>query len=441
MSEEPSQESAEHSDTDQPEYVSVQEVEEVIDENDTGTPEAEDEPMDSTMNGGDNSEGTSGNGVTEKEQGNIEIDLSNNSVAYFDQHEDSIFTVATHPTLPLAATGGGDNATYLWTTHTSPTRFVGKLEGYTESVIASGFTSDGKYLITGDMTGKVLVHKAKKKGQIWTLFAELQQVEEVSWISVHPKQDIFAFGATDGSVWVYQMDESNSPTADLVFTGYSHSMDCTAGAFFDVDNTMGELKLLTVSEDGSIIGWNCYTQQQLFKLNSNQMKGLTPPWVTLDIYENSDHKIAAIGSRNSQVVIINLDAGTIVNVFTALELGPDANIYDASIEGISWCRCANLNLLAVGLVSGDVIIFDTHTWGVRKNMKCQDAVTKVVFFKDSAYLLGSSMDGKVYKWDARTGEVVHTYVGHHMGVLGFGIDCGNRLITAGDEGVSLVYDI
>ncbi|VEU21312.1 DEKNAAC102747 [Brettanomyces naardenensis] len=418
----------------EPEYVSAQEVEEVVDEVE-GAEEPKDDDLedDEAMDAGERQIGA---GARIDQQGNLEIDLSNNSIAYFDEHTDSIFTVATHPTLPLAATGGGDNVTYLWTTHTSPSRLVGKLEGYTESVIGSGFTADGKYLVTGDMTGQVLIHKSKKRGQIWEQYGQLQQVEEVSWITVHPKEDIFAFGSTDGSVWVYQIGDNSA--VELIFTGYSHSLDCTAGEFFDVDNDNGELKLLTVSEDGTVIGWNCYTQQQLFRLDSTQMKGISPPWVSLAV-NDATGKTAAIGSRDSQAAIVNLENGTIVNIFTVLEPKGEADVYDSSIEGISWCR--SLNFLALGLVSGDIFIYDTHTWNVRKNLRCGDSVTKLEFFKDTPLLLGSSMDGKAYKWDSRTGETVYTYTGHHLGVLDFGIDCGNRLITAGDEGVSLVFDI
>ncbi|PYD07638.1 hypothetical protein DND62_30245, partial [Pseudomonas syringae pv. pisi] len=51
-----------------------------------------------------------------------------------------------------------------------------------------------------------------------------------------------------------------------------------------------------------------------------------------------------------------------------------------------------------------------------------------------------SMNGKLYKWDARTGDELFVGVGHNMGVLDFAIaDNGKALITAGDEGVSLIF--
>ncbi|KAG0680428.1 hypothetical protein C6P40_000891 [Pichia californica] len=418
--------------------IDEQEIGEVIDDDKLD----KEEPMEEDYNEADLAEygqddggydeAFEGNGININEDGNIEIDMSNNSQSYFEDHSDSIFTVATHPTLPIACTGGGDNVAYLWTTHSSPAKTVGKLVGYGESVIAAEFTFDGSYLVTGDMSGKIIVFQSSKRGQLWEKYDRiLEDVEEVMWIKTHPKQNVFAFGGIDGSVSVYSIE----PTLELIFSGYSHSTECTNGAFVQVEN-MDELKLVTISEDGSIIGWNCYTQQAEFKFDGNNLKGLTPPWVTIDV--NAASKIVAIGSRDSQVAIINTDNGSLLNTFTALELKEDGDIYDSSIEAIAWCDV--LNLLVIGFVSGDVLIFDSNTWKVRKMLKCKDAVTKIQFLSKSPIFLVSSMDGKVYKWDARTGELLHECVGHHMGVLDFSIDCsGERLVTAGDDGVALVF--
>lgn len=418
--------------------IDEQEIGEIVDEDNL----EQDAPMEEDINEVDiaeygqadvsDEEELAGNGININDDGNIEIDMSNNSQSYFEDHTDSIFTVSTHPTLPIAVTGGGDNVAYLWTTHSTPAKTISKLVGYGESVIASAFTYDGSYLITGDMSGKIIVFKSSKRGQLWERYDRiLEDVEEIMWVKAHPKQNVFAFGGLDGSVSVYSIE----PNLDLIFSGYSHSTECTNGIFTQVDN-MDELKLVSISEDGSIIGWNCYTQQTDFKIDNNSLKGLTPPWVT--IATNSVNKIAAVGSRDSQIAIINTENGSLLTTFTALELKEGDDIYDCSIEAIAWCD--TLNLMVVGFVSGDVMIFDSNTWKVRKTLKCKDAVTKIIFLNNSPIFLVSSMDGKVYKWDARTGELLHECVGHHMGVLDFSIDCsGERLITAGDDGVALVF--
>lgn len=408
--------------------IDAQEVEEVIDEEILD----QDEPMDEDYEL--RPEDFEGTGVKLNEEGNIEIDLANNSQGYFEDHTDSIFTVCTHPTLPIAVTGGGDNVGYIWTTHSNPTKTISKLVGYGESVIATTFTFDGSYLITGDMSGKIIIFKSMKKGQLWEKFDRiLEDVEEIIWIKSHPKQNVFAFGGIDGSVWCYSIE----PTIELIFSGYSHSTECTNGIFTQIDN-LDELKLVSISEDGSIIGWNCYTGQQDFKIDNNNLKNLTPPWVS--IAGSLNNKIIAVGSRDSQIAIINCETGSLLNTFTALEIKEDGDIYDSSIEAISFCDI--LNLVVIGFVSGDVIVFDSNTWKIRKNLKCGDAVTKIEFVKKSPIFYVSSMDGKVYKYDVRTGELLHECVGHHMGVLDFSIDCsGERLITAGDDGVSLIYKV
>lgn len=407
--------------------IEEQEVGEVID--DAGLDQ--EEPMDDDDDGDDDMADDEYD-----ENGNIEIDMANNSQGYFEDHEDSIFAVAAHPTLPLICTGGGDNAANLWICHKpGQAQLLSKLVGYEESVASVAFTSNGEFLVTGDMNGRVIVYKSSKKGQSWTPFDRmLEDVNEVIWIKCHPNQNIFALGGADGTVVVYQIGEN---TLDMIFSGYSHSKECNNGVFVQTEDP-NSLKLVTISEDGSIIGWNCYTQQQEFKYDANNLKGLSPPWVS--ICANPTSKVVVVGSRDSQVVVINTETGALLTMFTAMELKENDNIYDVSIESLTWCD--QLNLLALGLVSGDIFIFDSNTWKVRRSLKCRDAVTKLEFMKNSPILLGSSMDGKVYKWDARTGELLHTCVGHHMGVLDFTVDSSSeRLITAGDDSVSLVFKI
>ncbi|EGV63982.1 60S ribosomal subunit assembly or modification protein [Yamadazyma tenuis] len=358
----------------------------------------------------------------------ITIDLSNNSWTYFDQHKDSIFTIFRHPTLPMVVTGGGDNTAYLWTTHTQPPRFVGELSGHKESVVAGGFTSDGKYVVTADMNGFIQVHKSSKGGQRWIKFGELQEVEEVLWVRVHPRLPYFAFGATDGSVWVYQIDGG----LVQVMSGFSHTLECNAGDF--IDKGTEELFLVTVSEDGSVISWNCFTAQVVYKLSPHdEFKGVESPWVSLSVFENK----MAVGARDGNLAIINYDTGRLVHSVKTLENIDD--VAELSVEALSWCQTPSINLLAVGLVSGDLLLFDTLQWRVRNSVKLEDTITKLKFLANTPVLIGSCMNGRIYKWDARTMKELFVGYGHNMGVLDFAVLDDGKVATAGDEGVSLVF--
>lgn len=398
----------------------VNEVQEVVEETAEPEPVSDDEEL---PEAGDQEM---------EDEDKIEIDMSNNSWTYFDKHEDSVFTVMPHPKLPLIASGGGDNIVYLWTSHTQPPKLVQQIKGHKESVITGGFTGDGDFLITGDMAGKIMIHKSSKGGQVWKLYGELEEVEEVVWISVHPTQPIFAFGAADGSVWVYQL----TPTLEQIMSGFSHQSECTSGVFVNTDD-IDNLTLVTGSTDGSIIGWNAYTATPYFKFTEDDFKGLKLPWITCSLQPNSH--IVAVGSNEGSLAVINVANGTLLTTFRVAELKEDQDELDGSIESITWSD--TLPLMALGLVSGSVILFDTKTWRERHSTSLGEAVTKVYFIPHTPFLVGSCMNGKLYKWDARTGEELFVGVGHNMGVLDFAVvDGGNKLISAGDEGVSLVFD-
>lgn len=365
-------------------------------------------------------------------QDRIEIDMSNNSWGYFDKHEDSVFTVFSHPKLPLVVSGGGDNTVYLFTSHSQPPKFVQQIKGHKESVIGGGFTSDGEFLITGDMAGKVMVHQSTKKGEVWKLYAELEEVDEITWVATHPTQPVFAFGASNGSVWVYQL----TPTLELIMSGFSHQSETTAGAFVNTED-LDSLRLVTISTDGFILGWNAFTGQNYFKLSQNEFKGQTLPWISLSLQKGSH--IMAVGSNEGTLCVVNVSNGTVLNTFKVIELKEDQDDLDASIETISWSD--TLPLLAIGVVSGNIILFDTKSWKERHSINVGDAVTKVQFIAGTPYLIVSSMNGKIYKWDSRLSQELFVGVGHNVGILDFcAVENGSKLITAGDEGVSLLYN-
>ncbi|KAL8711406.1 MAG: hypothetical protein Q9225_007128, partial [Loekoesia sp. 1 TL-2023] len=103
-----------------------------------------------------------------------EIQLQNDSIAYFDLHTDSIFCIANHPLTPTTiATGGGDDTTYIFSadvpspvlpqsyesnpyTSRSSLQPIAKLTGHTDSINALTYTlPSGDYLLTGGLDGQL----------------------------------------------------------------------------------------------------------------------------------------------------------------------------------------------------------------------------------------------------------------------------------------------
>lgn len=421
-------------DNPQDEFLRYNEVDQEIAADDGEEPMDEDDEDEELGDGG--AEG--GEEIDES----IQIDLSNNSVTYFDKHTDSVFTIFQHPTLPLVCSGGGDNLAHLWTVHSQPPKFAGTLEGHTESVISGGFTSDGKFLVTADMTGKVIVNASQKGGSRWNKTSELQEVEEIVWLKCHPTiPGVFAFGATDGSVWCYQID-AQSGSVEQLMSGFAHQEDCTAGEFANISQGENVLQLITTATDGSIVGWNGFTAQQLFKISKDELKGLEAPWVTISrAPETANAALVACGSNNGVLAVINANNGAVLHLSAVMELQPGEDDIIASIEAIAWS--SKLPLMALGLVSGDVLIYDTTTWRVRHKINLEESVTKILIEDENLFV--SCINGKVYEYDVRSGQEKFVCLGHNMGVLDFVLyrrqDAPTRIITAGDEGVSLIFEV
>ncbi|KAI4233239.1 MAG: hypothetical protein LQ349_004539, partial [Xanthoria aureola] len=203
-----------------------------------------------------------------------EIQLHNDSRAYFDLHSDSIFCIANHPVdSTMVATGGGDDTAYVFSadipspllppsyesnpsTLRSSLQPIAKLQGHTDSVNAVTYTlGNGNYLLTGGLDGQVRVHSATNSTQNYPLLASAQEVPEINFLvpCPHPSYpDTFALGASDGSVWIYHIDSQDKEThLQVVQAYYLHTESCTAGAW----TADGKL-LATVSEDGSLYVWD-----------------------------------------------------------------------------------------------------------------------------------------------------------------------------------------
>lgn len=419
----------------EPKDTKVQESEEdvYIDDSQIAETIAEDAHEDAPM---DDEEGDDalelddeGHDIGVNEDGNIELDMTNNSSAYFDKHEDSIFLIASHPTLPMVMTGGGDDVAYLWTTNSDSPKLVAKLDGQTESVIAGGFSFDGAFAVTGDMNGQIRVWKAIKRGQQWEFVGQLKEVEEIVWITFHPSQPIFAFGAVDGSVWVYSLE----PTLNSISVLMGHSMTTNSGVFYDTDN-MDYLSLITIADD-SIISWNAYTSTPNYTLRSGQLGG-KEGWVTQSLAPSG--KTIAVGCQTGHLALIGLANGNVLKQFDTTT--SDSTEMEArSVEGIAWCQA--MPILAVCNVQGEIILYDIVSWNVRRTLKVNDAVTSLKFLPGTTTLISSDLAGAVTKWDVRSGEQKWQGKGHYAGILGFATQNeGKRIITAGDEGVALIFN-
>ncbi|KAI1944009.1 60S ribosomal subunit assembly or modification protein [Ophidiomyces ophidiicola] len=362
----------------------------------------------------------------------------------------------------------------------------------------------GESVLTAGLDGKLRAWKdPRTPGAPWTYMGEVQEVQEINWLAACPategsseeKLNVVALGANDGSVWVYQVNtSSDDEPLNLIASYFNHTASCTAGAWTPDGNL-----LATVSEDASFYVYDVFhaasaagiasaagaqtvvaltAQDQRFAVDGGLYSVAVAPSGTFAVVGGAEGHIKVVGlpripdprqasKKGSQAGSTGGGAGTLL---ASLQAQPDG------IETLSFSS-PPLNLLAAGSVDGSIVLFDTaHRFAVRRHIRGahgESAVVKVDFVRDPKasanitpvtsgrpWLLTSvGMDGVVRRWDTRGGTaaaafgLLKEWKGHlglteneegeqAGGILGFvqGDQAGKRIVTAGDDGVALVFE-
>ena len=216
--------------TDQPVHEEGQDKEEFIEQDDIY---AEIDQGDEPMDDGDDQHDDAG--WADEDQG--EIVWEDNSIQQFSGHEGPVYSVSAHPTAPLAVSGGGDDAGYIW--DVTDGEIVVKLTGHTDSVSVAAFSSDGEMVSTGGMDGKVRVWRrvGNENYKTWEFLTELQGPDEVivrafplvlrctiretnhcdrlQWLRWHPKGPVLLAGSNDSTVWLWQRKHMSPPSPNM----------------------------------------------------------------------------------------------------------------------------------------------------------------------------------------------------------------------------------
>ncbi|KAK4561500.1 60S ribosomal subunit assembly or modification protein [Recurvomyces mirabilis] len=456
-----------------------------------------------------------------------EIQLQNDSVAHFDGHKDSVYCIAQHPLHPeIVATGGGDDMAYIWNATPVDVReapllpqsyesnpqprerrgqpMLAELGDQDETVNAITFTlPSGDFVATATMAGKLNFYRTPNSSSSSTQItplASVKEVEEINWLLPCPHKNYpntIAFGASDGSVWIYSINPSDAASPlTIVQTFFLHQAPCTAGAW----TPDGKL-LATVAEDSSLYVWDVFGEAAAAGVtdpNGGQaVVGLTADderfKVDGGLYSaaiSPGGGIVAVGGAEGQIRVVGLPRLSAPANSTAGAKGGGAKAkaggakqapsaatasagqagqilasLQAQSDGVETLDFSQppLTLLAAGSVDGSIAIFDAaHNFAVRRNIKEaheEEAVIKVEFVKtplgtpnEKHYLLTSvGNDGVIRRWDVRGGTsavglgLVQEWRGHRGGGEGGGIlgfvqgGGGKQIVTAGDDGVGLVF--
>ena len=318
------------------------------------------------------------------------------------------------------------------------------------------------------------------------------------------KRNVVALGANDGSAWVFRIDRTDSAQpVSIIQSFFQHTASCTAGAWspdgnllatvsedgsFYVYGVFGAAAAAGISGSpgtNAVVGLTA--EDQRFAVDGGLYSVAISP----------GGGIAAVGGAEGHIKVVGLPRlaggapggkgkGTGAQSATASAAGIILAALQAQTDGIETLSFSQppLTLLAAGSVDGSIALYDAaHRFAVRRHMKEAhegNAVVKVEFLQSRqptaaprpgplasataagqgrSWLLTSvGLDGIVRRWDARGGTtaagqgLLKEWRGHMGvaenedgeqagGIMGFvqGFD-GKRIVTAGDDGVSLVFE-
>ncbi|KAJ3855034.1 ribosome biogenesis protein Sqt1 [Lentinula lateritia] len=353
--------------------------------------------------------------------------VEDNSVQSFPNHQSSVFAVAVHPTQPLAVSGGEDDLGYIW--DITDGEVIVKLTGHSDSVVCVGWSYDGEIVSTGGMDGKIRLWRrvGKEHYRSWEFLTELQGPDEVMFLKWHPKGNVLLAGSNDTTLWLWQL-----PTGNImqVFAGHTGPVQC--GTF-----TPDGKRIVSACGDGTLILWDPRSPAPVFKLTAQDARFDLDGITSLGV--NPSSTLAVVGGAAGGVRVVSLTKGEVVSALGGHTEGE-------SVEAVEFIDLTGAGsgpgVVATGATDGKICLWDLSTMRLRSTVEHSDAVTTLLAVPppNNHLLVSGSADKTLRTWDARTGTLIKAHRGHQGPILGASLGLnGSVVVTAGDDGVSLVF--
>ena len=400
------------------------------------------------------------------EEPNNDETFQDDSIAAFYAHRKSVFCVSLHPLFPsppLAVSGGEDDAAWVWNTIDGSE--VAHLSGHSDSVIAAKFSYDGEFVATGGLDGRVRVWRRHGEGWgTWEFLTNLEGPSEIVWLTWHPRGPVLVAGSSDTTVWMWKLPSGAEMN---IFNGHAGTVTC--GCF-----TPDGRRLVTASDDGSLIVWDPASAAPLVKLKDTDGRFALEGGI-MSLCVSPDNRLVVVGGAAGGIRVVsiaNLDVGGTAQVVGALD-GHDLGESVESIEFVDLVPAtsggsfagptarSSAHIVSAG-TDGKAIVWDIAQGKSRGMAQHEAAITKLIVHPNTPLFSTSSMDHRLCTWDARTLQPVGIQHGFTDGVLDLavGVDDGltqgaetggigayvdpvqskgYKLIGAGDEGVALVF--
>ncbi|XP_041979679.1 angio-associated migratory cell protein [Aricia agestis] len=356
--------------------------------------------------------------IMDQEAEEIEMEKpEDQALLVFEKHTGSVFCCDLHPNGKLAVSGGEDDKAYVWSVENG--EIVMDCPKHKDSVIFTGFSFDGAYLATIDMTGVIKVWKCQLEDNQqgpWPLAFEYE-ADETSWGLWHFAARVLICGGESGNIYVIKIPSGETK----VLQGHTVAAEC--GKLFK------DGKRLAVGyEDGSVKVWDLRNNTALQTISSSIHQSRITAVDT-----HPDNNLMASISADGTVVLSTSTNGKIVAQFEA----------EKELETVAFSPDPQLGLLALATLTGSVSIWDTSRQMLRHHCsKVEEdktgGVTKMLWVKDQ--LVTGCLNGSVRVYNGRSGEKSFGLTGHWSEILDLIYnEKENILLTASDDKTARIF--
>lgn len=192
----------------------------------------------------------------------------------------------------------------------------------------------------------------------------------------------------------------------LVTSGESHPLFCghTDTVTCAVISSSGKM-LVTGSLDNTLKSWLFRTHSQVTSVKPDTHNWHQAGIECVDLY--SQMSLSASGARDGSVRLTNLKTNEIVASYQHTSADENEN---CSVEAVAFNT--KYNWIASASMNSKVIIYDFGTCRIRHELQHGGGVIRLVWHPNNIVLITGCLDGCVYLWDGRTGELLKQLNGH-----------------------------
>jgi WD40 repeat protein/serine/threonine protein kinase len=284
----------------------------------------------------------------------------------------------------------GGNLAYLWQIPATGLPVSQILAGHSDVVTALAVSDEGRFALTGDKSGAIILWDLAKLRPVHFFFGHKGAVKD---LALAPGLGLALSGGEDGTVRLWHLPPCLAdPKAGPLLEFGPHDREVEKLSLAPDGKTVA-----TACRDGLVRLWDIDSGKLISTLSGHDKKAV------LDVQFSPDGKWLASAGKDGNVRLWKVDSGKEIFHFTghegpvlAVAFSPDGKWLLSSGEDKMVC------LWDLALTGSKAQEFRGH----------KEAVTGVAFVPGSQQFLTASADGTLGLWDLINGKMIHEFTNH-----------------------------